>query len=349
MSSKTDSSIAIVGSGILGLTAARLLQRTFPNRSLTLIAAEFPSQDPSTLSVDYTSAWAGAHYRPIPAGDNPQLLLEAELGKKTYEIRKKEFAEHGEKIGIRFMEGVEYLAKPSQAVLALQSGDGSYAGEGDGFRVFENQELPEGVMWGCRYWTYDVNPDIYCPRLLKDFVDAGGKLVTTKLDNLEEAFKAVEGAATVVNCSGKGFGDDKVLVTRGQTVLVRNECKRTITRQNGDGTWTALIPRPGAGTIIGVSKEVGDMEAGARIETRLALLEKAKRLLPGQVLKNEGDEWDVIRDIVGRRPTREGGLRLEVEKLGQEKRIVHAYGAGGRGYELSWGIAEEVIRMVKSE
>jgi glycine/D-amino acid oxidase-like deaminating enzyme len=347
MSSTTNTTIVIVGGGILGLTAASLLRRTFPDADLTLIAAELPSADPSTLSIDYTSAWAGAHYRPIPAGDNPQLLFEAELGRKTYEVRKQEFAKHGENTGIRFLEGVEYLENPSEAALALKGGDGGLVGEGDRFEVLKGAELPDGVKWGCKYWTYDVNPDIYCTWLLRDFVYAGGKVVQAKLENLEDAFKVVEGTETVVNCSGKGFGDEKVVVTRGQTVLVRNQCERTVTRQNSDGTWTVLIPRPGSGTIVGVTKEVGDMHAEARVETRETLLEKAKRLLPGEMLEKQGDEWDVIRDIVGRRPTREGGLRLEVERLEGDKRIVHAYGAGGRGYELSWGIAQEVIKMVQ--
>jgi hypothetical protein len=39
-------------------------------------------------------------------------------------------------------------------------------------------------------------------------------------------------------------------------------------------------------------------------------------------------------------------MRLEVETLPDQRKIVHAYGAGGRGFELSWGIAEEVRRMV---
>jgi glycine/D-amino acid oxidase-like deaminating enzyme len=343
-----QTSIAVIGAGITGLTACSLLRREYPSTSITLIAAELPSPDPTTLSVDYTSAWAGAHYRPVPAGSDPKLLFEAELGRRTYEVRKREFAEHGEETGIRFLEGVEYMEDPSEVHLALKDGY-EYAGEGDGFRVLGKEELPEGVKWGCRYWTYDVNPDVYCAKLLKEFADNGGKLVTSRLESTEDAFNVVEGATTVVNCSGRGFGDEKVFVTRGQTCLVKNRCERTVTRQNGDGTWTALIPRPGAGTIVGVSKEVGDMTAEARIETREIMLEKAKRLLPGELLKSDNDEWEVVRDIVGRRPTRTGGLRLEAEVAEGGNRIVHAYGVGGRGYELSWAIAEEIVQLVKGE
>ena len=43
---------------------------------------------------------------------------------------------------------------------------------------------------------------------------------------------------------------------------------------------------------------------------------------------NEGG-FKVIGDIVGRRPTRTGGPRVEVEKLDRGRIVVHAYGLGG--------------------
>lgn len=49
---------------------------------------------------------------------------------------------------------------------------------------------------------------------------------------------------------------------------------------------------------------------------------------------------------MGRRPAREGGMRLEVEQVEDGKSIVHAYGAGGRGFELSRGVAEDVTALM---
>lgn len=54
----------------------------------------------------------------------------------------------------------------------------------------------------------------------------------------------------------------------------------------------------------------------------------------------------VIRDVVGRRPTRRGGARLEREEIAPGKVVVHAYGLGGRGFEMSWGVAETVVELV---
>lgn len=77
---------------------------------------------------------------------------------------------------------------------------------------------------------------------------------------------------------------------------------------------------------------------------------------------NANSGFDVIRDIVGRRPARKGGLRLSTEPLELSTRnnddknsnrrtvkLVHAYGAGGAGYELSWGVAKEVVKMAFEE
>jgi glycine/D-amino acid oxidase-like deaminating enzyme len=38
-----------------------------------------------------------------------------------------------------------------------------------------------------------------------------------------------------------------------------------------------------------------------------------------------------------------------VGALGGGRRVVHGYGAGGRGYELSWGIAERLVDLIEGE
>lgn len=49
---------------------------------------------------------------------------------------------------------------------------------------------------------------------------------------------------------------------------------------------------------------------------------------------------------MGRRPAREGGMRIEVEELANGRAVVHAYGAGGRGFELSRGVAEDTTALM---
>lgn len=131
-----------------------------------------------------------------------------------------------------------------------------------------------------------------------------------------------------------------------------NSIEKTVTRQNSDGTWSFAIPRPlQGGTIIGGTKEPNNWDPYPSSETRQILLSNAAEWFPfeseGHISTSDrvSDRFQVIRDIVGRRPARKGGLRLEAERLTQGI-IVHAYGVSGRGIELSWGIADEVVTLL---
>jgi D-amino-acid oxidase len=54
----------------------------------------------------------------------------------------------------------------------------------------------------------------------------------------------------------------------------------------------------------------------------------------------------VIRTVVGLRPYRRSGIRIERETMG-EKRVVHNYGHGGGGVSLSWGTAELAVEELR--
>lgn len=125
-----------------------------------------------------------------------------------------------------------------------------------------------------------------------------------------------------------------------------------MTRQNKDGTWSFIIPRFfNGGTIIGGTKDLGNWQSEASPATRARLLDGGQQLTPYACDASKSQApISVIADVVGRRPTREGGVRIEVEERhvtgldGQLKNgpVLHAYGAGGRGFEISWGVANEV-------
>lgn len=142
------------------------------------------------------------------------------------------------------------------------------------------------------------------------------------------------------------FKTSRNILTRpGQTCLVRNTVSATITRQNTDGSWSFCIPRPlDGGTVIGGTKQPHNWDPNPSPEIRAQLLANASKWFP--FTAESGGQFDVIRDIVGRRPAREGGMRIEVEKLESETQIVHAYGAGGRGFELSRGVAEDAAALM---
>ncbi|TPX17542.1 uncharacterized protein E0L32_003185 [Thyridium curvatum] len=361
-SSSPRPTIVIIGAGVIGLTCALSIQDALPEKSydVLIVAQEWPGQYDS--SADYASAWAGAHVRPIPAS-TPQLVREAAWLRRTAEVFCYQAAREPW-TGVIATPAVELLASPDAAYRAQTAA--SFAAETGltGYRALKSSELPVGTTLGFGYDTYCVNAPVYCTALLRRFLLRGGRTLKRSLRSVDEAFALPENhgiVKLVVNASGVGFGDPKSFPTRGQIVLTNLTVldPKTTTRQNTDGTWSFVIPRAlEGGTIIGGTKEPHDWCAEPRLATRQTLLSKALTELGTEALglpkttTSLGAEV-VIKDVVGRRPTREGGMRIEVEKpdnsRGRRGPVVHAYGAGGRGFEISWGVAEEVAGLVISQ
>lgn len=138
----------------------------------------------------------------------------------------------------------------------------------------------------------------------------------------------------------------------GQTCLVANPCDATVTRQNADGSWTFCVPRGfEGGTVIGGTKEPGDWDPAPSPAVRARLLADfvatyPRILSPLSAAASAPNALTVLQDVVGRRPTRRGGARIEREEVAPGRTVVHAYGLGGRGYEMSWGVAEMVAGLV---
>lgn len=387
VSSGNSKNIIVVGSGIIGLTTACLLQQRLSKATrIIIVASEFPVPSPTagkssvlpvpSASADYASMWAGAHYRPIPylPSSHPhyeslpvkqqhfqsQLANEHRLAVRTAKAMKQ-LAHESPDAGVEIVPAAEYLEDPPAENLALRTGD-VYASPDDNFRLLMpaeievlNKHLKHNdrgrIRWACEYETYVVNVHVYCAWLLQRFLQRGGKTIRRKMNNIGEAQQVVPDSTSllIVNCSGMGISHDpKTNIIRGQTVLVSNKYHRTVTRQGADGTWSFLIPRPrGGGTIIGGTKQLADTETSVRSEERQKILENAVRFFPDFV--SDVNDFQIVQDNVGRRPWRKGGMRIEVDELTQDGMrlpVVHAYGAGGRGYELSWGAAEEVCDLV---
>jgi D-amino-acid oxidase len=72
---------------------------------------------------------------------------------------------------------------------------------------------------------------------------------------------------------------------------------------------------------------------------------RAHRLAPEIV--PEHPSTDKVSYIIGIRPSRKGGFRLDSERKGNRV-ILSAYGFGGGGYAFSYGIADALVKMVET-
>lgn len=218
-------------------------------------------------------------------------------------------------------------------------------------------ELPLGVTSGHSYTTVTVNPRIILPWLHKTLLAKNVKFIRAEVSSYEEARKLI-GVPTdaLVNATGLGAkkiaGDGKVLGIRGQTVVVtrkegdqRGE-ERVLIRDGSE--YTYVIPRVGTEkdtveVVLGGVKQPDSFDEKVDGDTRTDILGRVNRLAEGafdDVVSGEGDVR--VRDIVGFRPSREGGFRIE-----DEGKIVHAYGFEGKGYCYSFGAAEEVGKRIE--
>jgi D-amino-acid oxidase len=142
-------------------------------------------------------------------------------------------------------------------------------------------------------------------------------------------------ADLVVNCTGLGArhlaGDPSVTPVAGQVVVVE---------QFGLERWwldpagpTYVIPREHE-VVVGGTEQRGEWSRTPSPDTAAAIIERASALVPAVRRAR------VLRHKVGLRPARPT-VRLE-----RVDGVVHCYGHGGSGVTLSWGCAEDVVRLV---
>ena len=164
----------------------------------------------------------------------------------------------------------------------------------------------------------------------------------------------------VLNCTGLGSAklggvtDSKVVPARGQIVVVRNEYTGGRGRMlsfsgtdDGDDEACYIMTRAaGGGTVLGGCYQKGSWESQPDPNLAVRIMKRAVAACP-ELTGGKGIEaLDVVRHGVGLRPVREGGTRVEMEKIGGVW-VVHNYGAGGAGYQSSYGCARAAVRLVE--
>lgn len=334
--------VVVVGAGVIGLSCALTLSEA--GHKVKVIAAHFPT-DP--LNSRYTSPWAGAHYRPFPSHTEKDHE-DAMLTRVTYDYFKKVAVEEPGS-SVKWIEGIDLLEKKGIYGLSAKG----YYEDIDLLKELPRDQLPNGVEFGASYKTWVLNSPLYIQHLMRKLTFEHGVTFTrAEIISLKQVAQAYPGHV-VVNASGTGLQweggyDPDSFEIRGQTLLVRapKGCSyfdRTITHQSDDGLWTFVIPRPlHGGIILGGTKQLNDYQSTPKEEDTKALIKRARTLFPELFIDGELD----IRNInVGFRPARKGGMRVDVEKFAGTT-VINAYGAGGMGYELSYGVGKKVEQLV---
>lgn len=161
----------------------------------------------------------------------------------------------------------------------------------------------------------------------------------------------------IVNCTGLmasrlgGVEDRSVVPARGQIVVVRNDAGKMVdipgTDDGDDEACYVMTRAAGGGTILGGSYQKGNWDSQVDPNLAVRIMKRAVELCPALTGGKQGIEHlDIIRHGVGLRPVREGGTRVEKERI-RDTWVVHNYGAGGAGYQSSYGCAQDAVDLIE--
>jgi D-amino-acid oxidase len=308
----------VVGAGISGLTCALRLREA--GHAVELVAARPPERT--------TSAVAAALWYPYRAFPYEQVLR---WGARTYATLTALTAEPG--AGVRLRSGRELF-------LAAQ-GDPWWRDAVPSLDRVPARELPAGYVDGLRLQVPVVDTSVHLA-WLRDQLRA--RDVPLRLEEVSDLATVAPDVDVVVNCAGLGsgqlLGDETLVPVRGQVVVIEQTGVTEWLLVQAEGAdLTYVVPRE-TSVVLGGTAEVGatalepDPAVAAQIVARCAALVPA---VAGAA---------VIEHKVGLRPTRPA-VRLESGRLPTGQPVVHDYGHGGAGVTLSYGCADDVVRLVE--
>ncbi|KAJ5232955.1 hypothetical protein N7468_005911 [Penicillium chermesinum] len=317
--------VGIIGSGVIGLLSALTLVDA--GYKVTIVARDLPGDE----NQDWASPWAGAGILPSP--DVGGESLQTESFKYFWALAHRDPTS-----GVQVIKTTEYYDDRDDDSTIW------YKHIVPRYRKIPPSKLLDGAQLGIEYTSMSINPTAFLPWIKKELEAKGVVFIRKTLTSIDEA-KGITRAQIIVHASGLGAfqlaNDKAVEAVRGQTMLVDTDFDEL--QMNQGSHFTYVIPRMFTqGAIIGGVSQPGAQGREVDVRLRSDILNRVRKLTKGK-LDQVSLEKDLQRDIVAFRPGRKGGYRLEVEG-----NTVHAYGFGGLGYTLSYGVAGKVRELVDS-
>ncbi len=240
--------VAVIGCGVMGLTTARLLQdRGF---EATIYAKELPP--------DTTSNVAGAQWSPYTVFDDEsatpafrqQLERAARLSNRYFQNLV------GDTYGVRWIENYVLRDNPPAQQQASPIRDLFFAPA-----VLPRDRHPFAASHVSRFTTMLIEPPIFLPAIMRDFLLRGGKIHVREFREPRDLFQLEE--KVVVNCAGLGaralFGDAELTPIKGQLAILLPQPEVDYIMLKGD---YYMFPRRD-GIVLGGTHDRGEWRLDA--------------------------------------------------------------------------------------
>ena len=251
-----ETSFAVLGCGVIGLSTARLLQRK--GFQVTIYAKDLPPETTSNV--------AGALWAPVSVYEENKVTSEFmnqfNLASKISHRMFQDFV--GEKYGVWWIKNY-FLGN----AFDFPGGKELYPG----FNEHHDAKFFFGTPDVTEISTMMIEPPIYLNALTEDFYLAGGKIEVRHFDSKQDIELLVE--RVIMNCTGLGasklFIDPELIPVRGQLsiLLPQTEIDYSYVAPSHDNL-LYMFPRKD-GIILGGTSEKGNwsLEPDAKESERI--------------------------------------------------------------------------------
>lgn len=312
--------VVVAGAGVIGLTCAMRLQAA--GARVAVVTADEPARTVSRIAA---AVW----YPTRTTGDDRVL----DWARRTYAELAGQAA--------RGVPGV--VLRPTRMLLRRRVGTPWWAAAVPDFRSTPATTAGVAGEWHFTAPTVEMGP--YLDWLVARLTEAGVPVLHRRLHRLADAAGL---APVVVNATGFAArelaADPAVHPVRGRIVLVANPGLHESLRDEDNPAGPTYVHPRGRDVVLGGTFEPGEEDLAPDPAVERAILQRATALVP----RLAGAR--VIGRAAGLRPARHGGARVEPDPvgLGGGTRLIHNYGHGGAGITLSWGCADQVVKLAKA-
>jgi D-amino-acid oxidase len=250
--------VAVLGSGVVGLSTARLVQEAgFP---VTIYTAALPPDTTSNIAGGQFHPFAAFHRGEVTSEFMAQFTRALDYSWRRYQIMV------GDDYGIRWLPTyVETDSPEAKAIATFPPVD----------RMLSSAENPFPWASTLRYDTMYIETGRYLRQMIRDVQIAGGRIEVRKFATPADIAALPE--TLVFNCTGLGsrelFGDQDLHPARGQLAILEPQPEVQYAFTGGPGY---MFPRPD-GIILGGTFEVDQWDTTPEPATIARIVADHKR------------------------------------------------------------------------
>ena len=308
--------VTVVGGGVVGLTSALELARA--GHEVRCVRDQ--------QVIDTVSAVAGGLWFPYHVEPRDRVIGWGRTALARFADLASDPAS-----GVALREGMIVERGPAQRWWTESLPSWREAGEA---------ELPAGATGGVVATVPLVTMPIFLPWLENRCAETGVVLEHARVDSLDDLDAEVVVVAAGLR-SGALVDDASGTPSRGQVALLENPgITRWLVDDDHPDGMLYVLPHPGW-VVCGGTDVSGSWDTEPDPAVHEAIVRRVRSAVP------ELAQARVLGSRVGLRPVA-AAVSLAVSELAG-RRVVTNHGHGGAGVTLSWGCADEVVRLVAGD